>query len=811
LRLGLRDLSRLVIAALSLLLAITASAQQRTLTIWGMEYGPDTKGLEEMNKEFEKLHPDIKLKALGMGAGSMSSQKLLTSIVGDVAPDVVLQDRFTVADWASRGAFIPLDTYIKRDIATDPLCPHEQDYYPAVWKEASYEGRAYAIPEGADNRALYWNKTIFRENADKLRAAGLDPTRPPRTWSEALAYGRVLTEFRSDGMLKRAGFMPNYGNVWLYMYAFQNDAEFMSPDGRTCALDTPASEEALAFLVKGYDLLGGYDKAKAFESSFLAHENSPFYVGQVAMMVNGDWILNDISRYAPQLDFGVAPAPVPDDRFYRRGKFKNDKDTFITWSGGFCYVIPRGARHPEDAWTYIKYASSLEGHLIAVRAQAAWERQRGRAFIPNQYGNQRINERIFHDFKPADPKFADALREHIDLMPAARVRPSTFVGQVLWDEHVRAMDQACYHKLTPHQALVAGQAIVQQDLDNYFNRDKYPVIDMAYVVYAFTGLTIVILVVLWALYIRLKLPRLARHEARWSFLFVSPWVVGFFALTLGPMLVSLFWSMTEYSALSPPRWVGLKNYVDLVTIDKTNIYKAFFNTTYVAAFGVPLAIVTGLAIALLLNTSVRGLRFYRTLFYMPSIVSGVASAVLWGWVLMPDPSKGLVNAAWMATIGKWMGLAPPGWMASEAWSKHTLIIMGMWGAGSGMILWLAGLKGIPSTLYEASSIDGATAWQQFWKVTVPQLSPVIFFMTVMGFIGSLQEFDRVFILKGPDGPVGPADSLLTPVYHLFDLAFGQFKMGAASAVAWVVFLLIVAITVIQFWVAPRWVHYEADL
>jgi ABC-type sugar transport system permease subunit/ABC-type glycerol-3-phosphate transport system substrate-binding protein len=801
----------LVILALALLAALAPAQKPRELVIWGMAYGPDTKGQEALNKEFERRHPDIKLKVLGMGAGSMSAQKLLTSIVGDVAPDIVLQDRFTVSDWASKAAFLPLDDFIKRDLGKDPNCPNQADYYPAVWKEATFGGKVYGIPQEADNRALYWNKKIFREKASELKAAGLAPERPPRTWNEALAYSRVLTEFKPDGSLKRAGFMPNYGNVWLYMYAFQNDAEFISPDGKTCTFDTPASEEALAFLVKGYDQLGGYDKAKAFESSFLSNENSPFYVDQIAMYVNGDWNLNALSRYAPQLDFGVAPAPVPDDRYNHVGRFKNDKDTFVTWAGGFCLVIPKGCKHPEDAWTYIKFAASVEGHLIDCKAQSEWERQKGRSFIPKQYGNRKLNEIIFNQFKPADAKFAAALRQHIDLMPAARVRPNTFVGQLLWDEHVRAMDTACYHTLTPHQALAAGQAIVQKELDDYYGRDKYPVIEMAYVVYGFSGLGVIAIVLLWAGYRRLRLPPLARHEAKWGFAFVSPWVFGFVVLTLGPMLVSLFWSMTEYSALSPPRWVGFKNYASMATTDRTNIYKAFFNTTYVAAFGVPLAILTGLAIALLLNSAVRGMRFYRTFFYMPSIVSGVASAVLWGWVLMPDPSKGLLNSVWVNTITKWMGLAPPGWMAAEPWSKSTLIVMGMWGAGGGMILWLAGLKGISTTLYEASSIDGATPWQQFWKVTVPQLSPVIFFMTVMGFIGSLQEFDRIFILKGPDGPVGPADSLLTPVYHLFDVAFGQFKMGYASAIAWVVFVLIVGVTIIQFRLAPRWVHYEADL
>jgi ABC-type sugar transport system permease subunit/ABC-type glycerol-3-phosphate transport system substrate-binding protein len=798
--------SVLVIAATTLSFAQI----RRDLVIWGMAYGPDTKGQEAVDKEFQRRHPEVRLRVLGMGAGGMSSQKLLTSIVGDVAPDVVAQDRFTVADWASRGAFLPLDDFIKRDLDKDPTCPRQADYYPAVWKEASFGEHVYGIPLAADNRALYWNKTIFRENADKLRKAGLDPTRPPRTWGETLKYNEVLTVFRKDGLLKRAGFMPNYGNVWLYMYAFQNNADFMSADGRTCTLDTPESEEALEFIVKGYDQIGGYDKAKSFESSFLSKENGPFFTGQVAMVVDGDWSLNSLSRYAPQLDFGVAPPPVPDDRYAKKGRFANEKDQFITWAGGFCLVIPKGARNADLAWEYIKFSSSVEGLMINMRAQAAWERLRGRAFIPKQYGNRKVNEIAFRDFRPADPKFAAALRQHIDLMPMARIRPNTFVGQLLWDEHVRALDTAAYHKLSPKEALSAGQAIVQKDLDNYYGRDQYPVVELAYVVYGFTGLGIIALVLLWVLYRRLRLPSLARNEARWGYLFASPWLIGFVALTLGPMLVSLFWSMTDYSALSPPRWVGGKNYANMVTVDRAVMFKAFFNTTYVAAFGVPLGITAGLCIALLLNTAVRGMRFYRTFFYMPSIVSGIASAVLWGWVLMPDPAKGLLNAGWNATISKWMGLEPPGWMASEPWAKHTLIIMGLWGAGGGMIMWLAGLKGVSTTLYEASSIDGATPWQQFWKVTVPQLSPVIFFMTVMGFIGSLQEFDRIFVLKGSDGPVGPSDSLMSPVYHLFDVAFGQFKMGYASAIAWVVFLLIVGITLVQFTLAPRWVHYEAD-
>ena len=804
-------MSLLKIAALVVIssLASSAIAQKRTLTVWGIAYGPDTKGQEALDREFQRRHPELRLRVLTMGAGNMSQQKLLTSIVAGDPPDVVFQDRFTIADWASRKAFRPLDDLIARD-AADPLTPKQADFYPAVWNEASYEGKLYGVPKTADDRALYWNKEIFRENADKLRAAGLDPSRPPRTWSEALAYNKVLTTFAPDGTLKRAGFMPNYGNVWLYMYAFQNNAEFMSADGRTCTLDTPASEQALKFIVDGYDQLGGYANAKAFESGFLNRENSPFYVGSIAMMVDGDWSLNNLSQYAPHLDFGIAPAPVPDDRYYRRGRFKDETTTFTTWSGGHCLVIPKGAKHVDDAWEYIKFSTSLEGIQIELQAQAAWERQRGRAFIPKQYGNRRLNEIIFKRYKPADPKFAAGLKAFIDLMPAARVRPATSVGQLLWDEHVRALDTAAYHKKSVSQALRDGQKIVQRELDNTFSLSQYPIVPTSWVTYGFGVVALAAICLLWLWWRRLKLARLARFEARWGFLFVSPWVVGFILLTLGPMLVSLFWSFTSYSVLSPPHWVGARNYAEMVSIDSANIYKAFFNTAYIALFGVPLSIASGIAIALLLNSAVRGMRFYRTFFYMPSIVSGVASAILWGWVLMPDPSKGLLNNVWQSTISNWLQLPPPGWFAAEPWSKHTLIIMGVWGAGSGMILWLAGLKGVPSTLYEASALDGASQWQQFWKVTLPQLSPIIFFSMITGFIGSLQEFDRVFVLKGSDGPVGPADSLLTPVVHLFNNGFGQFRLGYASAIAWVVFVLILAISLVQFVFAPKWVHYEAD-
>ncbi len=797
-------------------LAQAQEHKKRDLVIWGISFGPDTKGSEAIVREFSRRHPDVNVRILSMGAGTMNPQKLMTSIVGNVAPDVISQDRFSISDWASRGAFQPLDEFIARDKGKDPLCPHKEQYYDAVWREGSYNGKVYGIPTGADNRILYYNKAIFREKASELRAAGLDPDRAPRTWTELLKYGKVLTEVNSQtGQFKRVGFLPNFGNAWLYMYAFQNNANFMSDrdgiPGRICTMDTPEAAEALKFIVDGYDQIGGYEKAKAFESGFLSNENDPFVLGKVAMKIDGDWILNSLSRYGPSLEIGVAPPPVPDDRYNHRGRFANEKETFITWVGGFCYAVPKGARNVQDGWEYIKFATSTEGRLLQDKAQKEWEQLRGRAFIPRQEGSMEANEAIFKTFKPADPKFATALRQHIDLMPFGRIRPVTFVGQTLWDNHVKAMEKACYHKATPKEALLAAQQVVQRDLDASFDKEKYPVIDLGIPLKVGVGIGLLTLGIFIFIFLQKKMGRLERTEAWWAYLFVSPWLFGFLLLVIGPMIASLFFSFTQYDVLNEARWVGLKNYQDLGGADWPNVAKGLGNAVFLAALTVPLSLAVGLAIALLLNQATKGMRFYRTFFYMPAIVPGVASAVLWTWVLTPDPNKGLLNAGWQQIITPLLGIAPPGWVQSADWSKNALVVMSMWAAGSGMILWLAGLKGISSTLYEAASIDGANPRQTFWSITFPQLSPIIFFNAVMGFIGAMQEFDRIYIMKpSSDGPVGPDDSLLTPVYLLFNNGFAYFKMGYSSAIAWLIFGIILVLTFTQFKLAPRWVHYEND-
>lgn len=852
--------------ALLALLIVTPSAgrQNVKLVVWGLQASEEQAGQRAQVAEFEKRNPGVKVSVLSMGAGQMNPQKLMTAIVGRTPPDVINQDRFTIGDWASRDTFMDLSKLIKRD-RDRPDGVRPEDYYKPCWAEAQYKGKVYAIPNSTDDRFLYYNKTLFAQ-------AGL--TRPPRTWSELKSYAKKLTLNGTDGSIKQIGFIPNWGNSWLYLYSWQMGGEFMSPDGRKCTMNNPLSVKALEYMVSIYDALGGAQKVDQFQAGFQPDAMDPFLTGKVAMKIDVDGAANNIARFNPDLNFGVAPAPVPDERYARtvlnvqydakgvalgmpraewekrralasgegsKGRFRG-KETYITWSGGFSWAIPVGAKNTELAWKFIKWMSSPEAGLIAAAAQKRYNLGKGRPFVPTMHANQKYNAAVFEKFAPETPKFRNSVKFALSMMPYSRYRPVTFVGQPLWDEHVRAFDQAVHHEqthLSPKQALTAGTKIVQRELDRAFVRESYRVVPMARLWTAIIAVILLLVAVFVILARRTgAVGSLMRTEAVAGYAFASPWLIGFLIFTIGPIVASIVFSFCDYDVLHEARWLGLANYSQLFTYDWGILSKALYNALFLAAIGLPLGIMTGLAIAMLLNANVKGMSWYRTLYYLPSIVPVVASAVLWLWVL--NPQWGIVNVVWKATLTQWFHLAPPGWMSqpgeffgvlSWLWrhtfgalglamptilaqpaaylgAKSALVTMGLWGAGGGMIIWLAGLKGIPTSYYEAADIDGANVWQKFRNITLPMLSPYIFFNLIMGTIGVLQTFDNVYVMTNGNG--GPVDATMVPVLLLFNKAFRYFSMGYASALAWILFAIILVFTLFQLKMAPRWVHYEAE-
>lgn len=296
--------------------------------------------------------------------------------------------------------------------------------------------------------------------------------------------------------------------------------------------------------------------------------------------------------------------------------------------------------------------------------------------------------------------------------------------------------------------------------------------------------------------------RIKRRENLYGYLFLTPWLLGFFGLFIGPGLASLYLSLTKYDVIGTPEFIGTANYVKMFTDDDL-FWPSLGRTFYFAGVGVPLGVIGSMLLAIMLNTKLRGITVYRTLFFMPSLVPLVASIVLWKWLLNTD--FGIVNQGLRS-----LGFDPPGWFSDRQWAIPSLIMMRLWSSigGTQMIIFLAGLQGIPESLYDAASIDGANSWQRIRHVTIPLLTPTIFFNTVLGIIGALQTFAAAFLLT-PEGG-GPGFATWFYALHIWKHAFDYFNMGYAAALAWFFAVIIVGMTIVQMQLSKRWVFYYGD-
>lgn len=294
-----------------------------------------------------------------------------------------------------------------------------------------------------------------------------------------------------------------------------------------------------------------------------------------------------------------------------------------------------------------------------------------------------------------------------------------------------------------------------------------------------------------------------RREAIAGYLFASPWMFGFVFLTVFPMLFSLYTSFTIYNIISPPKWIGLENYQYIFQHD-ADFRTSLGNTIWYVTFKTPIVIFAALFLAIMMNQAVPGVKYFRTIFYMPTIVTGAAAVFLWVWILSP---LGLFNS--MLNL---VHLKQPEWFLDPKYAKPGMIIMGTWYIGSPMLILLAGLNGIPKHLYEAAHIDGAGMLRRFWNITLPMLSPTLFFIVLTNIIGAFQVFNSAYIISttagGAGGQIGdPEKSLLFYEVYLYTY-FKNNLMGYASALAWILFFIILGITLFQLWLSRKWVYYE---
>ena len=493
--------------------------------------------------------------------------RFLLAEAGGSPPDVIYFDRYAVSEWAARGAFMPLDHFITQDVAnkqSDPPPPTQDRFYAPCWNEARYQGHQYAIPDGVDDRGLFYNKDLL------IRAGLVDAhgqAKPPATWEELHDDALKLTEYDKHHNITTIGFIPNYGNSWLYMYSWLNGGEFISADGMRCTLNAPRNVEALQYMKRLYDDLGGYETVQGFQSGFQGNELDPFIQGKVAMKIDGAWSVSSLATYGKDVNFGMAPPPISSAEIARLKA--EGKPPLISWCGGWSYAIPTHAHHKEAAWELIRFLTSEPALRTMARVNKDLADAHGQLYCPLQNAQWAINDKLYGEYVFNNPqmpeKFKAAYRVLNDLIPYSRYRPVTPVGQLLWNEHVNAMENALYQQrsgMDPQQALDAGTRNVQRDLDMFFHPPAGRHIhswNWFFLCYAMLIIAAAVIVFAWDTKVGFR-RRLARlfggahrdtggvvegahggyFRKQWweGFLCALPWIVGFLVFGGGPMLFS---------------------------------------------------------------------------------------------------------------------------------------------------------------------------------------------------------------------------------------------------------------------------------
>ncbi len=816
---------------------------REVIVFWGSPRLTDQ--LAPVLRAFEAEHPQYKVIYSVPVTKNVEGdgQRLLCAIAGGVPPDLVYFDRFAIGEWASKGAFEDLTPWLEKQDVGDPNFIDIDDYYKFSVEEASYrkpgskeDFHIYGIPQSVDFRMLYMNKSM-------LSNAGFD--RPPKNWEELGDYAFKLSKFRDDAEpsagLTRLGFGPNEGNSWLYLYAWQAGGEFLSPDRDKVTMNSPEVVRALKYNLDVYERLGGYKNVMAFKSSFQkGGAQDPFFTDQMAMRIDGSWALSFIAEYKRDMAFLVSAPPMPQSEIDKGRKP-------LTWSGGYAYIMPKTAQNKSGSFKLIQYLQSDKVLNFMEDEYKQSQLSGGKLYLPRGTAKQTVFEDTIKrevyakSDKELSPSFKNAYREMEKIGENTYIRPVTPVGQLLWNKHKDGYELAVTKSDKLKQAVDARLAqetfssdAERADKENLYyceeamkrvGKDVQIQLDKVLAPPSgqkvnwspyFIGYALLILLPFAAIYYRTMKAKAGQRslykkkDVGWAMFFAAPWFIGMIVFIAGPILFSIVISFTSWDVMNDAHYVGMDNYSQIASDDM--MQQSLGNTLFML-IRVPLSMAVGLAIAMMMNRAMRGVGIYRTIFYLPAIMPVVASAFLWLWLL--NPNTGPVNQVldWLfdTSLFEWievtfMGgseIRSPQWFQDKNWSKPAMIMMNVWTAGSGMIIWLAGLQAIPKELYEAAKIDGANAWQRFWKVTIPMLTPYILFNLIMGTISTLQIFNEAFIMTQG----GPESSTTFYAYYLFQQSFQYFRMGYASAMAWILFLIVLGLTMLKLWSSKKWVHY----
>ncbi|MFQ3549594.1 MAG: extracellular solute-binding protein [Armatimonadota bacterium] len=743
-------------------------AKKEKIVFWYGATQKEQQAYKDMIAEFERQNPDIEVQGM-LVPQQYVERKLILSIAGKVPPDVVRFYTHLGGEMMSRGGLEPIDDLIARDNI------NLSDFYEVGIKQNTYKGKLYGMPWVLSPYALFYNKELFRK-------AGLDPEKPPKNWEELVEYSKKLTIRNERGQLTQVGFanflyLPNDFS----MYLWQSNGELLSDNNLKAAFNS--EEGIIAFRwMKGFldNQVGGIREMQRFAANFKGATQDPFGQGSIAMRIDSPFRIPDLAKYFPNLDYAVAPIP-----------YNKRRASEVV---GNSLVIPKGSKNKEAAWKFIKFATSTE-QMINICSVG------GR--IPARISAS--HSEVFYN----DP----ILKTFIDQIPYGQTIPIVPGWQEVSETLARQIEQGLRGNKSIEQALNDAAedankilAIANEDLT------KLPEISWQ-ILGVISVIILILIIIVAALYIRKHTyhSKRLRKEAYQFLAFSSPWIIGFIVFTFGATIAALIFSFSKWDAISSARYIGFRNYTDMLTADP-RFYKSLFVTFYYAIFSIPFALVGGLCVSLLMNKKLFGIRLFRTIYYMPVVITGVATSVLWQYIF--NPTTGLLNRFLQMNVIPIIGKdgitfeplwsTPPDWLLDPSWAMPAFIIMGLWSVGGSMIIYLAALQGVPEELYESATLDGANSWNSFWNVTLPLLTPAIFYQLVTGTMYSLQMFTQAYIMTNG----GPEDATLFYALYLFRNAFEFMKLGYASAMAWILFIIVMIITLIQLKMAKRWVYYE---
>jgi multiple sugar transport system permease protein len=735
----------------------------------------EEKIVRDMVAHYEHDHPDIKITRIHADAGDYSS-KLKTMLAAGTPPDLFYLSYEFLPQFAQMHLVANLDSQIA-------LLPNGKQwldgFYPLLLDAYRYDGQnigrgpLYGIPKDFSTMVMYVNCDLFAR-------AGIPVPYGGWTWDDFEADCIKISSLPPDA----AG--RNYGgalNTWPLV--LQNIVQcyggdfFNGSDFRHMIIDSP---DALAAL--------GMIQRTRFQEKCVYPAAGPaaaddnvqlFYTGKIgAFGPVGRWETPHFRGTAvgdpgiTRFHWDIVPLPHQKQAF--------SDIAVVAW------VMSSQTKHPKEAFDVLHFLTGPDGQAMMARLGMA---------IPSL--KSVAHSDAFLAGKPEHTSlFLDAVNiGHISQFPAEEE-----YGQDMGDELAGCID---LNTQTPEAAAKSLVARWDRETASPLKSDDYPPMNWRLVEILAGAAIIVIVGGAFFASRRQKLGALDRKIERTGWLFVSPWVIGFLALTLGPMVMSLLLSLTKWTAMTPmsdARFVGLNNYKVMARFDE-DLLPSLRVTAYYAVLAVPIGQIAALAVALLMNTKVKGITAFRTIYYIPTLVGGVTMATMWLWLFNKD--YGLINHLLMP-IAHLFGTTPPDWLHQDAyrWGVPAFVIMSLWTVGGGMLTYLAALKNVPGSLYEAAHIDGAGMVRQFFTVTVPMISPLIFFNVIMAIIGSFQVFAQVYVMtKG-----GPKDATLFYVLYLYRQAFDFHNMGYASALAWLLFVLVLLLTLAVIRGSRRFVYYE---